>query len=352
MSWFKRLNIRGKLILVILMVTFLTVALIGGIRIVWDMQQAHEALGQDMSALSRLLSSRSSAALAFDDERLAQENLNSLQEISHVVQACLYRSDGSILAVYQRNASLNQSCPQAKLLLDNAIRFEDDYLSVVAAVRQSTELLGWLSVSSDLSIINSRLHDQLVFSALALLAALVLAWLLATRVQRIISGPIENVTEVARAIEEQQDRSLRAPVTSHDEVGKLANSFNAMLDALEEQNQQLVAAEVEQQVASTRYRSLVESTSAIPWELDLSNWRFTFVGPQAELLLGYPAEAWYRKNFWLDHLHADDKEESIAFCQAATADMRNHQFEYRMRSSDGNYVWIHDDVQVICEERR
>lgn len=350
MRWFKHLNIRGKLILIILMVTFITVALIGGIRIAWDMQQAREALAQDMSALSRLLSSRSSAALAFDDARLAQENLASLQEISHVVQACLYRGDGSILAVYQRSVSLNNTCPASKLLLDNATRFEDDSLYVVAAVRQSTELLGWLLVSSDLSLINSRLHDQLIFSALALLAALVLAWLLATWLQRIISAPIERVTQVARAIEEQQDRSLRAPVGNQDEVGKLAHSFNAMLDALDEQNQQLVAAKVEQQVASTRYRSLVESTSAIPWELELNSWRFTFVGPQAELLLGYPVDDWYQEKFWANSLHPDDKDESLAFCQAATAEMRNHQFEYRMRSSDGNYVWIHDDVQVVCED--
>jgi len=122
-----------------------------------------------------------------------------------------------------------------------------------------------------------------------------------------------------------------------------------MLDALEVQKQRLISAKTEQLIISKRFRGLVESTSAIPWELDLKTWCFIYVGHQAEALLGYPREDWYQENFWPEHLHSDDRDESIAFCQSATADLRNHQFEYRMRCADGNYVWIHDDVQVICE---
>ena len=79
----------------------------------------------------------------------------------------------------------------------------------------------------------------MIFTILALLAAIFITTLLANWVQRLISLPIKAITEVARRIEGQGDHSLRAEETSCDEVGQLAHTFNAMLDSLEAQNLQL-----------------------------------------------------------------------------------------------------------------
>src|SRR5438876_4953494 len=45
--------------------------------------------------------------------------------------------------------------------------------------------------------------------------------------------------------------------------------------------------------SEARLRFLLESTHAIPWVADAQTWRFTYVGPQAGALLGYPHEAWF-----------------------------------------------------------
>lgn len=95
------------------------------------------------------------------------------------------------------------------------------------------------------------------------------------------------------------------------------------------------------------YRTLVESTSAIPWELDLSTWQFTYVGPQALPILGYEIEEWYKKDFWSSHIHPDDKEYAANFCIASTERGEDHQFEYRMLDIEGNAIWIRDFVKVI-----
>jgi len=86
-KWFTALSIRAKLIAIILTVSVVIVTLIGGTRIIWDVQQARQTLAQELSALTRLLGDRSSAAMVFDDTRLGQENLASLHEIPHVKQA-------------------------------------------------------------------------------------------------------------------------------------------------------------------------------------------------------------------------------------------------------------------------
>jgi PAS domain-containing protein len=44
-----------------------------------------------------------------------------------------------------------------------------------------------------------------------------------------------------------------------------------------------------------RFRHLVESTNIVPYTWDLQTRRYTYVGPQAEKLLGYPVSAWTAK---------------------------------------------------------
>ena len=112
--------------------------------------------------------------------------------------------------------------------------------------------------------------------------------------------------------------------------------------------------QVEQALLNTEehYRSLVETTTAIPWELDMDSWRFIFVGPQAVKVLGYPLEDWYRENFWVDHLHPDDKERAIKVYRDAIENLQGTEFEYRMLSADGRMVWIRDDVKVIKDRNK
>jgi PAS domain S-box-containing protein len=95
-----------------------------------------------------------------------------------------------------------------------------------------------------------------------------------------------------------------------------------------------------------RLRLLVESTDAVPWEADLRSWLFTYVGPQAERLLGYPVERWYEQGFWESCIHPEDREAAVAFCKESAAACENYAFEYRMIAADGRIVWIHDLVSV------
>ncbi|HLA70044.1 MAG TPA: ATP-binding protein [Steroidobacteraceae bacterium] len=56
-----------------------------------------------------------------------------------------------------------------------------------------------------------------------------------------------------------------------------------------------------------QYRLIAETTRAIPFELDLAHGRFTYVGPQAEKLLGIAEERWKQSGF-LDELLPRERE--------------------------------------------
>lgn len=98
------------------------------------------------------------------------------------------------------------------------------------------------------------------------------------------------------------------------------------------------------------YANLVDSIDGIVWVADPRTFRFSFVSKQAERLLGYPVEQWLgEKSFWRDHIHPDDEQWAVGFCMSAIAELRDHEFQYRMIAADGRAVWLHDFVTVTVE---
>lgn len=106
------------------------------------------------------------------------------------------------------------------------------------------------------------------------------------------------------------------------------------------------------EASQERYKNLVDSIDGIVWEANARTFQFTFVSQQAERLLGYPVERWTDEpTFWQDHLHPEDESWAPGFCVRATAEKRDHEFEYRMIAADGRTVWLRDIVNVIIEDR-
>ncbi len=95
------------------------------------------------------------------------------------------------------------------------------------------------------------------------------------------------------------------------------------------------------------YRTLLESTRAIPWRIDWSTMRFTYIGPQIEELLGWSPSSWLSVNDWAERIHEDDRQKTVDFCVAQSQQGVDHEADYRALTRDGDHVWIRDVVHVV-----
>lgn len=90
-----------------------------------------------------------------------------------------------------------------------------------------------VQIALPLTEVDHQLHElALAFAILAaagLGTTIVLSWAAVRRVTR----PVKTLTETAERIAATRDLTLRIDGTSNDELGRLATSFNTMLDALE-----------------------------------------------------------------------------------------------------------------------
>lgn len=99
------------------------------------------------------------------------------------------------------------------------------------------------------------------------------------------------------------------------------------------------------------YKTLLESTKAIPWKINWSNMRFEYIGPQIEDLLGWTPDSWHGVDEWAARMHPDDRDRVVNFCVSQSQAGVDHEADYRALNKDGDYVWIRDVVHVVRDQQ-
>ncbi|MFH1153050.1 MAG: cache domain-containing protein [Pseudomonadota bacterium] len=107
---------------------------------------------------------------------------------------------------------------QKSILVSQTIRFQD----------QPFHIFVQAPVSEALALAIHTIHIMVIIFVIALVTAVGLGFLTVRRIVR----PIEDIAETAQAIN-AGDLSRRVAVTSHDELGVLAQAFNKMTSQLE-----------------------------------------------------------------------------------------------------------------------
>tara|TARA_R110001599_G_scaffold64023_3_gene179076 strand:+ start:706808 stop:707749 length:942 start_codon:yes stop_codon:yes gene_type:complete len=102
---------------------------------------------------------------------------------------------------------------------------------------------------------------------------------------------------------------------------------------------------------STVYKTLLESTKAIPWKIDWKSMSFSYIGPQIEPLLGWTPESWVSANDWAERMHPEDRDWVVNFCITQSKEGVDHEADYRALTKDGNYVWVRDVVHVVRDDK-
>ena len=92
--------IKVKLILIIMLTSIICMLLTGVTIIIYERRQIKRDLVNDLSALALLIADRSTAALTFQDPRLAIENVSALHVKPEVEAACILDEKGDVFAQY------------------------------------------------------------------------------------------------------------------------------------------------------------------------------------------------------------------------------------------------------------
>jgi PAS domain S-box-containing protein len=111
-------------------------------------------------------------------------------------------------------------------------------------------------------------------------------------------------------------------------------------------------AEQELRRSEAEYRALVENLPAVLYRVARDDDRRTmYVSPHVETALGYSQREWLdQPDIWMELLHPDDREPTLAAHDLHNETGRPWSREYRLIASDGTPVWFRDVAHLVRDE--
>lgn len=235
---FRDFPIRTKLLLIIFFTSIIALAVAAFAVLVYESTTFRPRALANLTNLINLYSLNMPAPLRFDDPAAATENLATLATRSEVQKACVYEANGEVFATYDRAPAATEpkraveACPAP--VLNQKIQFTRSRLSVLQTITQSNEIAGYFFMAADLPPLYARLPQYGIMVGVVILSLLVVSLLLSSALKRYLTMPIVHLSKTARQITHEKDYRVRAVKRQNDEVGALTESFNEMLQAIQE----------------------------------------------------------------------------------------------------------------------
>ena len=230
-------SLRQKLLGVVMLSTLVALLVSLATLITYDLRTYHQSVTADMATQAELIGHMSTAALAFDDQRLAKETLALLRLRPKVNAGAIFNAKGKLFASYVAPGQ-DEHFPSG--VEPEGVRYEDGKLTLFRPIVDNGETLGTVYLRAEYEMVG-RIGDYVTIALLVMLPAMALAYLIMSRTDFIITRPILDIRDVARDVIATGDYSRRAPRTSEDEVAQLVDSFNTMLSEIETRARELGA---------------------------------------------------------------------------------------------------------------
>ncbi len=230
------LSIKKKLILIPMLTSSVALLVACAAFGAYELAMYRRATASDLSTMAQMIAVNSPAALAFDDPRAAEETLAALSAASSIVAAGIYKQNGAPFASYIRAGAKSEGTPPAPE--EEGHRFQNDQIILFRRIRLDGRLIGTVYLKADVRIYDRVKSYAGIIGVVIEIGSLV-ALLLATRLQGLISKPILHLAWTANLVSLRKNYAIREKNERRDEIGLLIDRFNEMLGNIQERDEAL-----------------------------------------------------------------------------------------------------------------
>jgi signal transduction histidine kinase len=247
---FHNMSIKYKLILIMMLTCGIVLAISAVALVVNDVREIRLSEKQKMTILAEVIAKNITAALTFNDQKAAEDTMNGLSINPHIIAAYVVSTEGTVFAEYNGPSHQGSDALLKKKIAADIVREAreetflsfrgvDDDLEIAVPIILDNQELGLVAVRSDLHALQDQIARELEMVAGIFLFAIIGAYMIASKLQRVISEPILHMVETMETVTREKDYSIRAPAAGNDETGKLSTGFNEMLAQIQRRDDDL-----------------------------------------------------------------------------------------------------------------
>ncbi len=244
----KTYSIAQKLRYMLLLTSGIALLVASASYVIIEVVSFRKSLVERISVLSDVTASNLDAAILFRDEKAAERTLALLNTESMIRASAVFTKDLKVIAFYAY-----QDDEARELVIDDdeswrisavgsgkkEYRFTSNDMDMLTPVYTDDNIIGYLQIETSASPLITMLKQLLASVVLIWLAVMLGVYLLSSRLQRRISGPIEELLSGMQDVTDRQEYTIRLREGDDDEIGKLVNKFNDMLKQVQLRDERL-----------------------------------------------------------------------------------------------------------------
>ena len=232
------MTIKQKLTAIIMLISIMAIVLALSAFIIWNYFDIKKGLVANLTTHAAIVADNSRAAVDFNDSKQAQETLKALRAAPSILYARICNSEGGIIANYSRDPN-DKSIHILYLKEGEDYNFANNTLNLRRDIIVDDSRAGTLYLQASLNEIKQGVIRTGTIGAIIAAIVIFVTYLAASKLQRIISGPILHLAEVAKNVSENKDYTARAIKHTNDEIGRLIEAFNEMLFEIQQRDTEL-----------------------------------------------------------------------------------------------------------------
>ncbi|WP_297823442.1 ATP-binding protein [uncultured Paraglaciecola sp.] len=251
----KNLPIKQKILALSLLTSAMLLFATSVTFLVGEYISKRESLFESSTTLVNVFSINSTAAVMFNDKDAAQALLLALAVDPKVISAQIYLKDMTLLAHYSnptvnKNVTLLPNTKQDKIVMSGKFQsivenkqttkeLQKDYLAVSSPIIIEDQVLGVMSIQIDLTPLNKSVLKKGGIAIIFLFLVFILIYFMSKYLQKLISDPIDSLSEAMKKVSTCGDYSHRVERVANNELGILSDGFNNMLEQIQGRDEKL-----------------------------------------------------------------------------------------------------------------
>lgn len=229
MKFYKNLSIKNKLVIALLLITIITGTIGTSIIIVINNQYAKKKMVDHYLLIGKLLAENCIIPIDYNNTEELENILGKFRTLPLIEHAQVYNKDFKLLATYNKT---NKVLEEQNVKIEESFTFSDGFLIITEPVEYKNKNMGVVYIKISMQQLVNENYRFIFNILIVLLVLIVISYIIALAIQKTISKPIIELSEITQKITEDGNFSVEIHKKTNDEIGTLYDNYSLMIKEL------------------------------------------------------------------------------------------------------------------------